>query len=212
LRYCESKADQDGIFPFNEKIAATYVGQKITLKDLEKLPIGRLPNGKYFIDGFCFLQNGKLTNTCNAHKPVFKILEVNEIKETDLVGRLPVSLQEREKEGETGKEGEILPPPKDEKTPTKETFLAYCKEVIPAEYQSLEFSLNAKYDTWVSAGWKDGNKKKIENWKNTVRNVIPFLKPMQQPKHQHPSEMKVSNYKVTPLNQPNPLFKNEPKS
>lgn len=110
LRYCESKADQAGIFPFSEKIASTYVGVKVTATDFKNLPISVLPNGKYFIHGFCYLQNGNLTDKCNAHKPVFKSLDVNKIDEGSLLGSLPVRLQEKKKDIELELDKEVEPP------------------------------------------------------------------------------------------------------
>lgn len=62
--------------------------------------------------------------------------------------------------------------------PTQEEFLLYCRELLSDRYVNYEFSLKAKYDTWVEAGWKDGYKKPIVNWRLKIRNVIPFLKPM----------------------------------
>lgn len=72
---------------------------------------------------------------------------------------------------------------KNKKTPTQEEFLAYCKELIPEEYQGLEFGLKGKYIQWSDANWKDGNGLKITNWKNKIQNTIPFLKPLYKKKH-----------------------------
>lgn len=58
-------------------------------------------------------------------------------------------------------------------------FLAHCKSFLGEKYQSLEYSLRAKHEAWVSDGWKDGNGKKIKNWKTKIKNTVPFLKPMQ---------------------------------
>jgi hypothetical protein len=64
--------------------------------------------------------------------------------------------------------------------PTVYEFLHYCKDIKEINYQSYEFSLKSKYETWVDDGWKDGNGKKIKNWKSKIKNTIPFLKPQQQ--------------------------------
>lgn len=64
--------------------------------------------------------------------------------------------------------------------PTVYEFLHYCKDIQEINYQSYEFSLKSKYETWVDDGWKDGNGKKIKNWKSKIKNTIPFLKPQQQ--------------------------------
>ena len=36
--------------------------------------------------------------------------------------------------------------------------------------------LKLKYDSWVANGWKDGNNKKIINWKSKILNTLPFIK------------------------------------
>lgn len=69
------------------------------------------------------------------------------------------------------------------KIPSVEEFLTYCKTIKEFNYEEFEFSLKTKYETWVADGWKDGNGKKITNWKTKIKNTLPFLKPMkQQPK------------------------------
>lgn len=68
------------------------------------------------------------------------------------------------------------------KIPAKEEFLEYAKqelEKIGKKYDEYKYSLDAKYDTWVDDGWKDGHGNKITNWKNKVRIVITHLKPME---------------------------------
>lgn len=36
--------------------------------------------------------------------------------------------------------------------------------------------LELKYKSWVENGWKDGNDKKIKNWKTKILNTIPYFK------------------------------------
>lgn len=64
--------------------------------------------------------------------------------------------------------------------PSENDFLAYCKEVVEndlkAVYSEYEFSLKAKYQTWVDAGWNDGYGKKIKVWKTKIKNTLPHLK------------------------------------
>jgi len=67
------------------------------------------------------------------------------------------------------------------KIPTELEFLEYGLTILkqlkknPDEY---EFSLKAKYHSWVDDKWKTGHGKTIKNWKNTLNNTIPHLKPM----------------------------------
>lgn len=116
LRYCESKCDGAGIFSWNAKIATTYIGERVSDVDLLAIPVTKLPNGKYFIRGFCFFQNGKLSEKSPAHIPIFKSLKENEIDESVLLCTLPHTLQsrvqerEREKEQEKDKDKEVIQP------------------------------------------------------------------------------------------------------
>ena len=67
------------------------------------------------------------------------------------------------------------------KKPSEIEFLEYGLAIIkqlnknPDEY---EFSLKAKFHSWNDEGWKTGHGKPIKNWKNTLNNTIPHLKPI----------------------------------
>lgn len=64
--------------------------------------------------------------------------------------------------------------------PSKIEFIEYCRTFIPAlDFDRYLFSLEAKYDSWLADGWKTGHNKPIKNWKNTIKNTFPFLKPIQ---------------------------------
>lgn len=62
----------------------------------------------------------------------------------------------------------------------KEYKLLFNKHIIEAKYQS-----------WVDNGWKDGNNNKIVNWKSKINNtIVHILKPEQtQSKGIHPHQM-----------------------
>lgn len=64
------------------------------------------------------------------------------------------------------------------KIPEIEEFLDHCKVTLQHKYPEYEFSLRSKYKTWVDDGWKTGHNKPIKNWKNTINNTIPYLKPI----------------------------------
>lgn len=61
--------------------------------------------------------------------------------------------------------------------PAREEFLSFCK-TLDIDYEALKDTLSAKYDTFVADNWRNGFGKPITNWKNTIRNVLPHLKPM----------------------------------
>jgi hypothetical protein len=72
---------------------------------------------------------------------------------------------------------------KEENTiPTYEDFLAHGLSKMPDV--SIE-ALRMKYESWIENDWctnKDGKKRKIQNWKSTLNNTLPFLP--KQPKDQ----------------------------
>ena len=52
-------------------------------------------------------------------------------------------------------------------------FLSYAVSQVPNVIQQ---EVKLKYDSWVVNDWKDGNDKKIVNWKSKLNNTLPFLK------------------------------------
>lgn len=59
------------------------------------------------------------------------------------------------------------------KIPSFEVFLNYALYYKPF---IDEFSIKAKYDSWIDNDWKDGHNVKIKNWKTKLKNTLPFLK------------------------------------
>lgn len=52
--------------------------------------------------------------------------------------------------------------------------------------------LKNKYDSWVLNGWKDGNNKKISNWKSKLLNTIQYLeKETSQTQNRNPAHSKI---------------------
>lgn len=52
-------------------------------------------------------------------------------------------------------------------------FLEYAKSQKP---NVDETALKLKYEGWIVNGWKNGNDKKIKNWKTTLNNTLPYIK------------------------------------
>lgn len=61
--------------------------------------------------------------------------------------------------------------------PAREKFLSFCKS-LNIDFDRLKETIEAKYDTWVKAGWKDGNGKPIDDYEQKIINTLPYLKPM----------------------------------
>jgi uncharacterized protein YdaU (DUF1376 family) len=55
-------------------------------------------------------------------------------------------------------------------------FLAYAK-TFEGYHSGFDFSLKAKYDSWVESNWKDGHSQPIKIWKTKLRNTFTHLKP-----------------------------------
>lgn len=65
---------------------------------------------------------------------------------------------------------------KDIYIPSEIEFLDFIKENTGNDFNSLSKSAVLKYNSWVKNDWKNGNDKKIKNWKSTILNTIPYLK------------------------------------
>lgn len=61
--------------------------------------------------------------------------------------------------------------------PTEAEFMAFAR-TLTIYREALDYSLSAKYATWVDDGWKDGHSRPIKNWKLKLRTVMPYLKPV----------------------------------
>ena len=59
--------------------------------------------------------------------------------------------------------------------PPLNEFLEYAK-TIQIYHPSFDFQITAKYNAWDEAGWRDGNNKKILNWKTKLQNTMPYFK------------------------------------
>lgn len=67
-------------------------------------------------------------------------------------------------------------------------FFTYAKS-LPIYKPTLDYSITAKYNDWVSNGWKDGHDKKITNWKTKLQNTLPYLKHVEQTNNKTPKGM-----------------------
>lgn len=57
--------------------------------------------------------------------------------------------------------------------PEFKEFLNYALEKKPKVSQT---DLKLKYDSWLTNDWKNGNDKKITNWKAALLNTLPYIK------------------------------------
>ncbi len=80
---------------------------------------------------------------------------------------IPPPKEEQEKEEEEEKVKE-----KEKHIPDYSEFKIYALEKKPNVNQN---QLKLKYEAWKENGWKNGNNKKIKNWKSNLLNTLPYL-------------------------------------
>lgn len=90
-------------------------------------------------------------------------------KEVEDINNISVTyVQHMENENEIIIEKENI----NKEIPEFSEFLAYAKEKEPSIKES---SLKNKYDAWIENGWKNGNDRKIKNWKSSLLQTMPYL-------------------------------------
>jgi hypothetical protein len=71
------------------------------------------------------------------------------------------------------KERQVLKTPSN--IPSLEEFISYAKTLDIYE-EGLDVHLKIKYETWKDDGWVSGYNKPIVNWKQTLKNTMPYLR------------------------------------
>jgi hypothetical protein len=77
---------------------------------------------------------------------------------------------------------------------TYEEFINYAK-TISIYKPTLDYAIQSKYLSWFENNWVDGNGKKIVNWKNTLRNTMPYLKEHHAPIEETETERKLREWR-----------------
>ena len=95
------------------------------------------------------------------------------VKDTLLIEYVKSMDTQPQEEKEEEKEEEQKP--EENNIPTFQDFLIYSK-TLEIYHTSFDFQIQAKYNSWKEAGWKDGNNKKIVNWKTKLQNTMPYFK------------------------------------
>jgi len=78
-------------------------------------------------------------------------------------------------------ENEIVIKKEVKEIPSLIIFLEHAQEECKKanlNFNDLKYSIQSKYESWVSAGWKDGNGNIIKIWKSKFNNTLPHLKPI----------------------------------
>ena len=122
--------------------------------------------------------------TVNVNDTVNVILLEKETKEEKLIKENSQELFSDSEtiSNDTEKRKKVAQKKEKQEPPDLETFVAHAKEIyqneLKMDFSLYEFAVRAKYQSWIEAGWKDGHKKPIQAWKNKLRNLIPYLKPI----------------------------------
>ena len=82
-----------------------------------------------------------------------------------LDNRIDSALEDAKKEINSSK--------KNNKIPEYEEFKEY---VFSKSTEVCQEKLRLKYESWIENEWKDGNNKKILNWRSKILNTIPYIK------------------------------------
>lgn len=184
LYICDD-CDHAGIWQVDLDVAQIRIGEKINIEEAiksfgDKIVIFDKGN-KWFIPSFIEFQYPSGLNPENrAHNSTIILLEKyklidnkNKPLKSSLEGAMDMDkdmVMVKDKDKEQVKE----------KKPNLEEFLSFCKEDMDKNnlnYDSYEYSLKSKFNSWEENGWKDGNNKPIKSWKSKIRNTIPFLSP-----------------------------------
>lgn len=160
-------------YTFNDELIALS-GLSKTIFTLIKPQLDA--NNKRFENG---KKGGRKNQNVTKHEPKAN-QNVTKSKPNNNVNN---NVNENENENENNNVGENT------RAPAREEFLSFCK-TLDIDYEALKDTLSAKYDTFVADNWRNGFGKPITNWKNTIRNVLPHLKPMPKKKAEQTSTVK----------------------
>jgi hypothetical protein len=154
-----------GDLPYALALQKLCKGDATALQELEKNNIYRLEEENITID-FLDEQLNEFQKTSNERSKAAHKRWSNRDKDTSAMQLHSKSNAIREEERREDKKR------KENKIPPLSEFLEYGFE---KEKNLDKKSLELKYDAWVTNGWKDGNQKKIINWKSKLLNTIPHL-------------------------------------
>jgi hypothetical protein len=168
-QYLCDKCDAAGVIDLDRDLADFQIGHSVDwdkLIELAGVRIEQLQSGKLWLSRFISFQYGKLSEECNAHRPVFASLEKHQLLSRVAEGYVMAtgSHIDKDKDKDKEKEGGVGETKgKRFKAPTVDEVAAHClerKNGIDAE----EFV--AHYE---SNGWVQGTAKKpVRDWKACI--------------------------------------------
>jgi hypothetical protein len=162
-QYICDQCDHSGVLDPDWELMSLQIGEPVGQEDLQAFGerIQILPEGKIWIVKFIEFQYGQLSESCPAHRPVFRAIEQNglnvENTHSDRVSnRVSNTLQDKDKdkdkEGGVSK-GEDFPP--DDLLTKPEALAQVGMAGIPQDFSSYI------YDDWHCRGGKDAGGVKV---------------------------------------------------
>lgn len=113
--------------------------------------------------------NKRFENGNKGGRPITKTKPKNNQNETKPKPNNNVNVNNNDNKNENNNVGVNTP------APAREEFLSFC-QTLDIDYEKLRKTIEAKYDTWLKAGWKDGYGNNIVDWEQKIINTIPNLK------------------------------------
>jgi len=152
------------------KIAASTLGGLISSHKLNKKQTLKIKNS-FQIDDFKHLKREEIKSVISTwfKQQLSKCLTIYENENENENENIDVSVIVNEKNSSINKK------------PNLEEFVDYGKALLAQlnkNSEEFDFALRSKFHTWNDDGWKNGHGRKIKNWKNTLGNTIPYLKPI----------------------------------
>lgn len=121
-------------------------------------------------------KSGEVTRKTSNKWQVVALEKWDKLQHDDrqMTGNTSDKRQTNDKQMTTTKEYKEYKEIKEEKNiPAYEDFLNHAISKKPNVDKE---SVKLKYEAWIEAGWKNGNGKKIVNWKSSLNNTLPYLK------------------------------------
>jgi hypothetical protein len=115
------------------------------------------------------ISTNEITSVTSSQGTIIQIVsyEKYQVPTNEITNQQPTSNQQSTTNNNVKKEKKEI------YIPEFSEFLAYAVSQVPNVIQQ---EVKLKYDSWVVNDWKDGNDKKIVNWKSKLNNTLPFLK------------------------------------
>jgi len=115
------------------------------------------------------ISTNEITSVTSSQGTIIQIVsyEKYQVPTNEITNEQPTSNQQSTTNNNVKKEKKEI------YIPEWSEFLSYAVSQVPNVIQQ---EVKLKYDSWVVNDWKDGNNKKIVNWKSKLNNTLPFLK------------------------------------